>query len=280
MKKIKNNLLTILSMGIIIILFVISLILFYKFDIDSYHNCVRQMAHLNGLVCNKINVDAFTLFFYLLTDNPLNFIIYLQPILTIIPALYLFFKKYKSGYLNYMSLREKYSKIIKKEILKCYKAALIYPVSLLIILIILIFYTKNFKPTTVFGNYFFGWSSIKILKHFTTFFINIFLINIFFINIGLLVSKKCKNFILTIILSFLCIISYQIIAELFIAIPLSNLFKITNLANSFSIYNLWGYDSVVSYLFMIIYCLFLVGITSFLVYKTYKNKESVIISEN
>ena len=81
---------------------------------------------------------------------------------------------------------------------------------------------------------------------------------------------------LNVLFSFLAIMAFQIISEVFVG---NLLYSITNtplFTNLFSLYNLWCYDGT-NLLYVTLYVLGLVIVSTVFVYLNFKNMEKVVI---
>ena len=108
------------------------------------------------------------------------------------------------------------------------------------------------------------------------FIFNLGVIGFFFINVSLLFINKSKNLLLTVLFSFLTIMAYQIVSEVFVGNLLYDITGNTLFKNLFSLYNLWIYDGT-NLLFATLYVLVLAVVSTILVYFNFRNREKVVI---
>lgn len=99
--------------------------------------------------------------------------------------------------------------------------------------------------------------------------------SIFILNIGLIVTRYCKKFLITIIVSYLSFISFAIISETMVGALISSFIKVDGIYNSFSIFNIIMLDGNI--FGIVIYSFILLLISSFIVYKVYSNKDKVLV---
>lgn len=226
--------------------------------------------------------DTYNVFMDLMMNSHLNLIQLILPIILIIPAILNLHYLLKSGIFKDISIRSNYKKMIFKEILKCYLPCIIIPIFLLFMFLISYIFSGNFNIKYTYNNIlgetmnfpieYMNYPHIFVF----TYIFNLGLIGIFFINVSLLFINKNKNILLTILFSFLTIMAFQIISEVFCGTILAVILKNNLFRNLFSIYNLWVYDGT-SLIGVTIYILILVITTSILVYFNFRNKESVVI---
>lgn len=266
---------------IFLLLLLFFLIVFYQYQIKQ--NELRDLAEKLSLANPEYYFEyrkqnAYELFLEWFYNSELTILQFLLPLLVSIPGGWWLFQKKRSGFLKSMMMRENYSKMMWKELFRAWKSALILPLFFLVVFLITACYSQTFHPL---GNEyleigaFFRSCPIIYLLYYT---FNLYLISIFFINITLFFILKNKSYILTLLTSFFTIFGYQIIAELFIGVPLAEATGVIGFANSFTSFNLWTYDSVVSFSWMTGYCLTLIGISVLLLAHAYSKKEKVVLA--
>jgi hypothetical protein len=221
----------------------------------------KVQASNPDMVMDFTKKDTYNVFIDLLRNSNLSILQLIFPIIVIIPAIWNLYNLLKSGIYKDIIIRSDYKKFIKKEMLKCYYPIFIIP-------------TFNFILGTSM-NFPFRYMHNPNLFLFVYIF-NLLLIAIFFINISLIFINKNKNFLLTVLFSFLTIISYQIISEVFVGTLLAIIFDNVIFRNLFSIYNLWLYDGT-SLIGVTVYVIILVLVSSVFVYFSFKDKEKVVI---
>jgi hypothetical protein len=191
-----------------------------------------------------------------------------------------FHKKLHIGFFKNIIVRENFKKYINKEIFTSFKASILIPILILITFIFSCVVTKfNFNL----NNYLSMTSNIverKISSEIISMVLmtlNLFIVSLACINVGLIFTKKNKNFIISSMLAYLAIIVYQIGAEIIVGPILSKLFNCNFFANGLTLFNFWYYDSGVTPLNMFIYSMILFIVTFVVLNLTYKSKEDVII---
>lgn len=230
-------------------------------------------------------MDTYTLFSNILVDRTTSLIQFIFPLVIMLCGCYNFYHKISSGYLKNKMMRENYKKCIIKEILNSWKYALMVPIFLVFTFLVCYLVSGHFDIYKTIEYY--GYSLIgrkylgNLILYFIVYFINLTIMGIYYINIFLYYSKKKMNIPLTLILSYITMIIVDIFFEVIIGDGFTVLFPQVvgpNFRNSFSIFNFWVYENVVSLSFMTGYALLLAFISTLLVAKTYKNKEDVNIA--
>ncbi len=260
---------------------------------DAYNNnlekCQTIYYEQHESYCNQVmnekivKRDTLTTMFDIIFEGKILDLSIFGIIIVIFPAIYNFSKKLKSGFFKNELMRLEYKKYIKKSILKTYKYALIFPIFMIFLFIVSYFISGNFNLEETLknapGTFFIGDDNMRSMPIFLPLFIiNFLFISVFWINISLIVLKKAKNYISTLLISFLVFLSFELLIEILIGqlLPLI-LPKFKNLYLYFALFNIWDYKDV-NNLFMkslIIFIYMLISI--FIVKKIYKNKEEVIL---
>lgn len=260
---------------------------------DAYNNnlekCQTIYYEQHESYCNQVmnekivKRDTLTTMFDIIFEGKILDLSIFGIIIVIFPAIYNFSKKLKSGFFKNELMRLEYKKYIKKSILKTYKYALIFPIFMIFLFIVSYFISGNFNLEETLknapGTFFIGDDNMRKMPIFLPLFIiNFLFISVFWINISLIVLKKAKNYISTLLISFLVFLSFELLIEILIGqlLPLI-LPKFKNLYLYFALFNIWDYKDV-NNLFMkslIIFIYMLISI--FIVKKIYKNKEEVIL---
>lgn len=283
LKKISNKNIIIF---LLIILFIFGILEFIKYCQD-WNNMIdiaqKVQASNPDMVMDFTKKDTYNVFMDLLRNSNLSILQLIFPIIVIIPAIWQLYNLLKSGIYRDIIIRSDYKKFIKKEILKCYYPIFIIPIFLIFILFLSYLFSRSWDINYTFNfilgtsmNFPFQYMHNPNLFLFVYIF-NLLLIAIFFINISLIFINKNKNFLLTVLFSFLTIISYQIISEVFVGTLLAIIFDNVIFRNLFSIYNLWLYDGT-SLIGVTIYVIILVLVSSVFVYFSFKDKEKVVIA--
>ena len=97
----------------------------------------------------------------------------------------------------------------------------------------------------------------------------------FILNIVLIATRYCKKFSIAMIVSYLLFISFAIISEIMIGSIVNNIINIDGIYNSFSIFNMVILDGNIYGI--IIYSIILLTLSTYIVFKLYKNKDKVLI---
>lgn len=246
----------------------------------------------NNLVLKKY--DAISIMFYVLSSSSLRMLSILAPIIIIILSINIFHKNIKTGNIKYKLTRMNYKTYMRKSILHAYKYSFIFIGVMIIFFGICCIINHHFDFQNVYPQYagkdilghdvYYGTLAVINLKFYDTplllmltFFLVIFLHLIFYTNIGLIMCKRNKNFIVTVISSFLIFMAIAIISEL-IDIYVINKFNITLLNDVFNILGIWIYSDIKHLLPIIIYAVFLSSTSLILLLKVYKHKEEVLIN--
>lgn len=278
MKNKKSFLITSIIVTILII-FLIIMFVNYKIQMIEDEKLIKLWQD-SGMTSITYKTPAmFFVYVDLLQNSILSVLMFLPPFIVIIPGLYKIFKIIKSGYIKYIAnFRENYKSFINKEILNCYKYALIVPIIYLIFIIgcgLLTGFNLETSPNALGSSAFsISFNSPFILVLMT--FVNLFLADLFYINVGLMTMMKSKNILLNNVFSYLIIIIISIILELFIGYGLAILTNNYIFANLFNFYNIWYPIDVGNIMFLSLFLLLLVIVTSIIVFKIYNNEERVI----
>lgn len=225
----------------------------WKFNIKGFIEFTKQEHYTN-------------MFNYLTYANGKIFIL-IYPLIISYVSIKKFHELYHSGMLNQICERESYKVYIKKEILKIYlNNALVYFCYIwLMFFICLILFKGNMSLDSNGLN--------PILFAFISSMLSI-IFSIFIINISLVVTRYCKKFSISIVLSYLIFILYSIVSELLIGIVVENILPYPGTLNSFSIFNMVILDGNI--LIISIYAFILLILTTMIVILSYKNKEKVL----
>lgn len=268
------------------VLFMFGTIEFLKYcnDWNSTIETAKKVQDLHPeLKIDFTKKDAYNVFMDLMMNSNLNMIQLILPILVILPGIINLHNLLKSGIFKDLVIRSNYNKFISKEILKSYLPAIIIPIFLVFMLLLSYLFSKSFNIQYTYDNIL-GMTMnfpVEYMQHPVQFILiyilNLFLICIFFINISLLFVNKNKNFLLTILFSFLTVMAFQIISEVFLGSVLATILNNNLFYNLFSIYNLWVYDGT-NLFGVTLYVIILVVISTVFVYLSFKNMEKVVIA--
>ena len=270
MSKIDKRSTIIISL-ILILSLIISIILFYN----------NTMVYLknDSLVYSK--VSFFSFWWYLIRFDIFAYVFYLSPIFIPILTIYGFYEIYHSGYLTNIIQRNKYDKVIKKNIIRCWLKNLIIPFILLIFFVICIFIfpNSNIKPTTFGETFVIGHKYMGIINPYLFVFLHLLLLffyGIFITNIGLILNKYIKKFSLLVIAVFIISMIIENVGNFILGPIIKTITGITTMANGFSILNVFYLDGIPSLWWEFIWIIFLNTVTIIFLFKIYSNKEKVL----
>ncbi|MBE6147555.1 MAG: hypothetical protein E7168_04405 [Firmicutes bacterium] len=203
--------------------------------------------------------------------------------LVVVAGIWDFQKNFSHGILKNKLSRQKYSIVIKKAILSSYKAAFLLPIYMIFLWLAGLCYTTNLSPNIElmslsamkdsFSNF-----SIFYIMYFFIQIIVYFLVSVYMINLGLILVKKSKNFILTVIKSYALFLVLDAFFSFFVSDVLFpfwfNLKLDPMYLNTFS-----GYSAIIIgnwWVFLLIYGVLAI-LSYFIVLFMYSNKEKVVI---
>lgn len=280
-----------LSKKNIIITFVIVLFLALAL-IDSieylkqYNYFYEETANLidSGYTQLKLpsKIDTFSLFWNSITAGKSSIIQFVYPLILVLVGTLSFHSILQSGFFKNIILRKEYSKYMLKGVLNSWKASLLIPVFIIIVLIASMITTDfNFTPSCAMSMI--NEECITISNSTRTVdlickIVNLILFSLSCINIGLIFCKKNNNFILSTIISYIMVIIYQIFVSVILGPLLSKIFNSNFFINGLTMFSFWYYDSSVNALYMFIYGSILFLLTTLILFLTYKKKEDVIIN--
>lgn len=266
----------------ITLLFAVCLIIDSKKYLDFYKSHVELAEQLKKedpeiISPSHFNVPDKMKGYY--RDDTASLIQFLFPLFVIMIGCYEFHNKLHSGFIKNAIMKERYTKYIKREIFHAWKAVWFIPTVFLLIFIFSCVVT-NFNFSNV--NSFFPIQNptssmfLKLIEQLILC-LNLTLVSIACVNVGLLVSKKSEHFLFTVILSYVILVISQVLLEIVIGPILRDLFHSNFFVNNITLFGFWFYGSSATPLMMSMYAFLLIGITSFLLKISYKNKENVII---
>ncbi len=203
-----------------------------------------------------------------------TFSIILFPVffLTIATGIIYASKFLKSKELLYYQTRISYKSVVWKILKESYRYIWILPLVMIGVFICEIIYAGwDTSISLVLNNT--GWSDFLVSHR--IFFIVIYLVSIIlflatYINIGLIWTRKCKNYIISLISSFLTIMALQLIVE--------QLWKYAYLESTINFFNLFILDDDMGLWKNMLFIVSCFVISSFSVYLAYKNKEKLYLS--
>lgn len=243
---------------------------------------------------NIKNYDTITVFFYTLAYSNLSMIQIIGPIFIIYICVCKFNKELHTGSIKNFLTRQNYRAYLKKIFKYSIKISWVLPISMFLLFIFCFFVTKNFNFENAIPKIT-GYAKDGLpivtgtisplnvefyntpLKLMTTFFLVIFLHSLLYANIGIIMCKKSKNLVVTVISSFLVFIVINIISEIVIGYIVIRKLGFSNLNGVFNLFGIWVYCDYTGFLPLIIYSIILVVLSYVILWFSYKNKEGVII---
>lgn len=268
----------------------------YKFMTSNYNSLKSKCEQMDNGVqdlpyyCEEIDksgppikLDAFNLTFYVINYTLFSNILPFLPLIIIAIGIKSIYSKFKSGMFRNIILVEGYKKYIVSCFKQILKYAILIPFLIIFIFIISSIYTKSFDYTSIFKlemNYIPTEYNKNMSLFCSLYLINLFLHSLFWLNLGMICMKKAKNYIISIITSYILYLGYSIIMEITFGFLISglNLFRKMNIYGYVKPGNIWGYDGINSLVIMLIYSIILAILSLIIVIFKYKKKESVIIA--
>lgn len=290
MRILKNNILLIIGIIFLVALSIMGLKEYdstYKFLKNEHNKMVSKCEKteiLNESYCREVlndkgpvKLDAYNLTFYIINYTVFSYFLPLIPLIIIAVSIEKIYKYMKSGIFRNMIMIDGYKSNIFKLLKHTFKYSLIIPFIIIFIFIISATYSQNFNlGTTYIPDMFFNKAIILVIFYI----INLFLNSIFWIGLGVLCAKKSRNYLVTVLGSYIIYLLYSVIMEISSGLIFTKIKFLQDL-NIYSYIkpgNIWGYDGVNSILSMTIYSLCLVMVIFIIIYKKYNKKESVIIA--
>lgn len=239
-----------------------------------------------------LNFDTITTFFYILCNSELSILNILGPICVIIASTKVIHNEIHSGMIKNYLVREDYGKYIKKVFLTSLKGCWILPAALLVLFIGCYMYTKSFdvsKSLPVFLGYakdgtpMYTGSSVMVefefynypIRLMITFFVVLIIHSIFYTNIGLIVAKKNKNFIISVVVSLFTFIALDVFSEIILKIIIIQIFG-HKFGDIFNLMGIYVYSDFYDLNHLIIYSLIILFVSYLVLFLTYKDKERLI----
>lgn len=278
MKKQRIKIL-ILSTILLIIPIIISLTLFL------YNNSLEKIITIFGSKEEYDLISCFSLWWYLFRYDLFSYIAYLLPIIITIMSCYSFFHLYRSGTIFNIIQREKYSKLMIKEILLSWSKNIILPIIMLLFFIISIILFPNTHVFDLTGRlayiYQIGHPYMNIINPFLFVFLYlaiVFLFGIIITNLGIILTRFIKKFNLLVIGNFILVIIIESIGNFIVGPIVKSLTGYDRMANGFSLYNIYYLDAIPSLWWEFLFSIITIIITSIIIYLIYKDKEKVLNS--
>lgn len=290
--KIENKLLIIslLIIGCVAIYCIVSYIKWYNnytYAInDTINECKNNTIKEREEYCNNLlsevsetNPDFIYTVNTIIQDS--SIIIYIVFLLIVIPTLYYVCKMFKSRNIIYQLTREKYKDFLKKMFKKAYTSILILPSMFLVIILFSIIFCNGFSTNHLFSQGLLESEMSNMISpiiYIIAIILKATIISIIYINISMIVARKNHNLYISIILSYLLYIGIEIFLEGLIGkILFLNIFKIDSMMLYFNIMNIFSLNLVKGYPYTFIPLILILILTTLIVIKMYKNKESLII---
>lgn len=272
---------------VIIVIFFLFILGFesYKYlkQFNYYSEMTKQLIEAgNSNLEMPQKEDMFTKTWEFFRNGATSLIQFVYPLIVILVGTITFHSVIQSGFFKDVIARETYKKFYIKQFLNSWSASLLIPLFIILAIIFAgIICDFNVTPSCSMSMINSECSSLSIKGEiikllYTT--INLVLASIACINVGLITAKKNKNFALSVILSYLIIIIYQVIVSVIVGPLLYEIFNNNFFANGLTLFSFWYYDDGVNALNMFIYGLVLAIATSYMLYLTYKSKENVVIN--
>ncbi len=274
----------------IVVLIMVCYAIFYKVDYNKSliqhevtEKYLKEHPEINVSLKDPYIMDTYSLFTYFLVDSPLSLGIFVFPFILMFVGSYNFYQKYKSGYFKYEQMREKYSKCISNAIFSSWKNCMIIPIYLIITFIVCYIISGHFDIGRTIEYYNYSFINRNLINNLPLYLfiyiINLTLLGLFCINISVSYIKKCDNFLVLLILSYLTYIIVWIITEVVIGNVILLVFPNLpqNFTMSLALSNFWVYEDIISLPFMILFAMILFLISLIVVILVYRNKEGVNI---
>lgn len=251
---------------------------------ESYSIC-NEAESLNDLKCKNIKSksDPLIRYYQLINDTSFSSIVYFGPLLVIIPCAIIIHRNMKNGYMKNVLTRTSYSSYIKSVMKKTIKFSVILPVFIMIMLLISGILCRNFSYGThkeMFGYFtspsieFYG----RIPQFLLIYIFNMLLFSIFYMNLTYICAKKSSNVFVTIIYTYLCYFVIDIIGEVFVGgLLFAQVLNYKGISDYLNLLNVWAYFDIHNLLYLCIYPISLVLVSSIIVYFLYKKRERILI---
>lgn len=220
-------------------------------DFNNFYNMQEKCQYDDKMeLCDLIlkskppvKLDAFTLTIHVIRNTKFRYMILLIPLFMI-----------------YMGTKKLNKNKFKKDILDIWKNSLIVPSIVLIMFLLSILVSNNFNYlNTIKINIALLPEKFYSISFIITYLLVLLLRGIFWLNLGIICSKKSKNWFLSLLKAYILYVILAFAGEL---IP----------GNYFKFSYIWSYENVSSLLLMIISSLFLVVVTTFIICKQYNGK--------
>lgn len=225
-------------------------------------------------------LDAFNATVYTLNGTIFSQFSFFLPLLIICFSVIELYRDLKSGFFRNKILIIGYKNYICKIIRKVWRFALILPVLAIVTFIICSIISKNFdyQQTLLLGQNYIESSLYENFPLFCfTYIFVFFLHSLFWINLGIICTKKNRNYASGVLCAFLLYIGYCIISEIFGVYILPEFLGIKGYGTYTYMGIIWSYENVTCF-GMLIYGFVLAVISTIIVYIKYHKQEDVVIS--
>ncbi|MBO5138094.1 MAG: hypothetical protein J6B89_00430 [Bacilli bacterium] len=298
MKYIKNN-----KLSIFVYLFLLLLIFasFYKYFKDYYsyapyyYDLEEKCESGNKKSCIEFEkkykyvmdprekfkqVDTITLASEIIETSYFSILQWIAPLIIIILVVDSFHRELSSGIFKYYLNRMTYKKYLKRLFFISLKVSWVLPVCLLLVFLISGLLTGfNFSITdyAISSPFYYSFKYNNFIIYEIVICILIFLMSLLYGNLTVICSKKNKNGLITIVISYIAFLMVDLfIYVVFYALILNQIIGITNMTDYFNITGYWFFDNDMNYILLILIAL-LITFTSYVaVYFSYRSKEKLI----
>lgn len=271
---------------LLIISFIMTIAIIISYELNTYHHtkelltslnyCTENCNILQNIYNNQIDLNNnFFVFFHNITFNYLKIVSVLLFLLLNIFAINNICNCLCNKNFSYNYIRENNKDFLKRIILNNYKYALIFPLSIMIV-IIYGFITKDFSITLDISYY--AWNSTILnnpLLFVILYILQIILFSLFYINFGMIVARKVKKFIPTILASYTLFIGIELILE-FSQNFISQIFNF-KWVNYLNMWDVISFDDRAGIMAPLIFPTLLFIISFITVIRLYSNKEKLLI---
>lgn len=269
--------------------------LFYRIQKDNYEEklyeqIVEKDPEYPLTHPKKEKIDTLSTYFTEIYNmETIDFIGYVGSLLAIIPCCFLFYRHYKTGFIQNELTRESYKKWFSKMLLKMYSTSLVLPITVVLGIFLFYLYCGNFDIQYTIDNFtcpirFFENVSNPNAKqlYFTFWYImNFVCFGIFLANLSMITCKKSKNVFMNMVLTYVLYCGVDIMNEFcyrIFARRNDTLIYIGNIFMPEGLNNLWGDfegigDPKIIFPFMVL----LAVLSTIVVLVFYRKKESVLL---
>ena len=248
-----------------------------------------------GLKDDIKEYDAITVFFYTIAHSSFSLIQMIAPLFVMTLSTYKIHKEFHSGFIKYKLLRMDYKGYIKEKMVSLIKSTWILPTAALFLFTLCYILTKNFNFSKAIPQII-GYTSSGVpmyngtisvitegfyaipLQLMLTYFVVLFLHSIVYANLAFIVCKNNKNFLVTLLESFLIYFAISIISELGLGTIAFKLLHLKFLSGVFNIVGIWIYCDYDNLWGVLIYSIILAVGSSIVAKITYRNKEKVLMA--